>query len=102
MLKVKPLISINHESGLVEPVSLARTRNGLVKTPYIKFFDQFTGKKKLRIAVLHGDVPDQAQELAKRIQDRFSPIELLVNITGPVLGINTGPEALALCGYAED
>jgi len=25
-----------------------------------------------------------------------------VNITGPVLGLNTGPGALALCGYAED
>jgi fatty acid-binding protein DegV len=24
-----------------------------------------------------------------------------VNITGPVLGIHTGPGALALCGYAE-
>jgi len=27
---------------------------------------------------------------------------LIVNITGPVLGINTGPGALALCGYLED
>jgi hypothetical protein len=25
-----------------------------------------------------------------------------VNITGPVLGMNTGPGALALCGYADD
>ena len=32
----------------------------------------------------------------------FHPVELLVNITGPVLGIHTGPRALALCGYSED
>lgn len=102
ILKVKPMISINHESGLVEPVSLSRTRNALVNTLYKKFFEQFKGKKKLRIAVLHGDVPDQAEALANRVREEYNPIELLVNITGPVLGINTGPEALALCGYAED
>jgi fatty acid-binding protein DegV len=27
---------------------------------------------------------------------------MIVNITGPVLGINTGPDALALCGYYEN
>ncbi|MCB2180246.1 DegV family protein [bacterium] len=102
ILKVKPLISINHETGLVEPVSLYRTRKSLVNALYKKFFEQFKGKKKLHIAVLHGDVLDQAEALAKRVRDEFNPMELLVNITGPVLGINTGPEALALCGYSED
>ena len=55
----------------------------------------------LRIAVLHGNVPDEAAALAERIEAEVHPLELLVNITGPVLGINTGPGALALCGYAE-
>ena len=32
----------------------------------------------------------------------YHPLELLVNITGPVLGIHTGPRALALCGYTEE
>jgi fatty acid-binding protein DegV len=45
---------------------------------------------------------DKAEELAQRIQDEFNPFELILNITGPVLGINTGPGALALCGYYED
>ncbi len=95
MLKVKPLVSINHQTGLVEPVSLARTHKALVEMIYSKFFKRLKGGKNLRVAVLHGNVEEEARALAERIQQGFQPIELLMNITGPVLGINTGPGALA-------
>jgi DegV family protein with EDD domain len=102
MLKVKPLVSINHETGLVEPVTLSRTHKTLVETMYNKFFGQLGGRNNLRVAVLHGNALEKAEALAEQIRAEFNPLELLVNITGPVLGINTGPGALALCGYAED
>ncbi len=101
LLRVKPLVSINHDSGRVQPVGLARTHQKLVEMLYKKFFEKLKVGKNLRIAVLHGNSPDEAQTLAERIRKEFDPIELIVNITGPVLGINTGPGALALCGYAE-
>jgi fatty acid-binding protein DegV len=69
---------------------------------YERFFEQVDAGKSLRIAVMHGDAPDEARALADRIQREFSPAELLVNITGPALGIHAGPRALALCGYTED
>jgi fatty acid-binding protein DegV len=56
---------------------------------------------RLHIAVLHGNVPEEAKALAERIQAEYQPEELLINLTGPVLGINTGPRALALAGYWE-
>lgn len=102
LLQVRPLVSINHHSGLVEPVGLARTHRSLVEMLYEKFFDKLAGGRNLHLAVLHGNVPDEAEALARRIRAEFNPIELLVNITGPVLGTNTGPGALALCGYAEN
>ena len=43
----------------------------------------------------------EAKKLAEWIEKAFSPVEMIVNMTGPVLGINTGPGALALCGYLE-
>ncbi len=101
MLNVKPIVKINHQSGRVEPVSLARTHKALVRTLYKKFFDMIDLEKPLRIAVLHGNALSEAQALAERIRTEIDPAELIVNITGPVLGINTGPGALALCGYAE-
>lgn len=101
ILKVKPLVSINHQTGRVEPVGLARTHSSLIKMLYKRFFGAVKEEKPLRIAVLHGNVLEEAQNLAERIREEFNPKELLINITGPVLGINTGPGALALCGYAE-
>jgi DegV family protein with EDD domain len=102
LLNIKPLVSINHQTSLVEPASLARTHKALVELLYHKFFDKQKDGKNLRVAVLHGNALDEAEGLARRILEEFKPLELLVNITGPVLGLNTGPGALALCGYAED
>lgn len=102
LLNVKPLVSINHESGLVEPVGLARSGKNLISMLYRDFFKRIGEGTKMRIAVLHGNAQQKAEELAQRIKDEFDPVELLINTTGPVLGINTGPGALALCGYIED
>ena len=101
LLQVKPLVCIDHQSGLVEPVFLGRTHKLVVEMMYKKFFQQFEDKTKLHIAVLHGNVQAEAEALAERIRSEFNPLELIINITGPVLGINTGPGALALAGYAE-
>lgn len=102
LLNVKPLVSINHQTGLVEPVSLARTQKAVIDLMYKKFFSLLSEGKKLHVAVLHGNALDKAEALAARIKDEYNPVELLINITGPVLGVNTGPGALALCGYAEE
>lgn len=102
MLHVKPLICINHETGRVQPVSLFRTQKSLVEGMINKFFERLQGSKNLHIAVLHGNALERAQEVARRIQEEFHPVELLINITGPVLGLNTGPNALALAGYYEE
>jgi fatty acid-binding protein DegV len=69
---------------------------------YNKFFEHFKGKQKLHVAVMHGNILKEAEEMAERIRQEWNPVELIINITGPVLGINTGPGAMALCGYAED
>jgi DegV family protein with EDD domain len=101
MLNVKPLVKINHQTGLVAPITLVRTHKALVRTLYRKFFEAVGDGKPLRIAVLHGNSVEEAQALADRIHEEYTPDELLINMTGPVLGVNTGPGALALCGYTE-
>jgi len=98
-LKVKPVVSINHEKGVVTPAGLARTHKSAVKMLQNKFFEGIAVGEKIRIAVLHGNALEEAEELAKSIRKEFDPVELLINMTGPVLGVNTGPGALALCGY---
>ncbi len=101
LLQVKPVVSINHQTGRVEPIGLVRIHKSLVNMLYHKFFDALEKGTRLHIAVLHGNALEEAQALADRIIEEYSPLELILNITGPVLGINTGPGALALCGYSE-
>lgn len=100
-LHVKPVVSINHEAGQVEPLGLARTRKSGVEMMFGRFVSFLRGGANAHVAVLHGNALEEAEALAERIRAELNPVELQVNITGPVLGIHTGPRALALCGYAE-
>jgi DegV family protein with EDD domain len=101
LLDIKPLVQINHQTGTVEPSGQARTRKKSIEVLIERFFEQIQTEKPIHVAVLHGNAPDEAQAIAERIRKTYTPKELLINITGPVLGINTGPRALALCGYSE-
>ena len=101
MLNLKPVVSINHETGKMEPVGLARSHKGMVQMLYSKYFKEVNYGKGLYIAVLHGNALEEVKKLTKGIVEEFSPVVMIVNVTGPVLGINTGPGALALCGYFE-
>ena len=101
VLDIKPVIQINHQTGLVEGLKRVRTYRKAVNIMYEMFFEMLGDPNKAHIAVLHGNEPAEAQVLIERIQTDFSPVEVITNITGPVLGINTGPGALALCGYTE-
>ncbi len=105
LLDLKPLVEINHQTGLVEGADRVRTRRKGIEALYQRFFEKFgaavAARRTLHVAVLHGGVPEDAALLAERVRQEYQPAELLINITGPVLGLHTGPRALALCGYSE-
>ena len=100
LLNIKPLVYINHETGLVEAGQPMRTRRRSLEALQRSFFGQLGDKRPLYIAVLHGGVPEDAEEMAAHIRREYDPVELIITITSPVLGVHTGPRALALCGYA--
>jgi fatty acid-binding protein DegV len=86
---------------LVEGADRVRTRRKGIEALYQRFFEKLDRNRPLHIAVLHGGVLDDAVALAERVRQEYQPVDLLLNITGPVLGLHTGPRALALCGYME-
>lgn len=102
LLRIKPIVAFDHRDSRVEPVGLARSYRALVDLLHRQFFSRFKGKKLLRVAVLHGDAADTAQEMAEKIRAEYDPLELLVNSTNTAMGIHTGPGAVGLCGYSED
>lgn len=102
MLNIKPIVRVNPQRGLVEEVGISRTSAKAVDMMYEKFFETIGGTRSLHLAVLHGDSREDADVLLNRVLKEFSPVEVLVNCTGPVLGVNTGPGALSLAGYSDN
>ncbi len=100
-LDIKPLVYIDHHKGIVEPGGVSRVFSRAVNTLYEKFLNALPSHQNLRIAVMHGNSEAHARQLADRVEKELHPVELIIQITGPVLGINTGPGALALCGYPD-
>ncbi len=101
ILKVKPQIRVNHNSGTVEPGGISRTRASAIDMLYTSFFKKMDLSKPLRVAVLHNNALEEAKALVEKINQQYQPVELIVNIVSPVLGVHTGPRAIALCGYNE-
>jgi DegV family protein with EDD domain len=102
LLSIKPLVFIDHATGLVEAGPRVRTRRKSLDALYQSFFAQLAGRRLLHIAVLHGGAADEAAEIAERVRREQDPGELILTTTTPVLGVHTGPRAVALCGYADD
>ena len=102
VLKIKPQIRVNHESGTVEPGDISRTRSQAIEKLYSSFFKKVNLTHPLHIAVLHNAALAEAESLATRIREEFHPAEMIISIVSPVLGVHTGPKALAICGYSEE
>ncbi len=102
LLNFKPQILVNHETGMVEAGRRTRTRQKAIQALHDDFFAQVDTRKKMRIAVLHNATLPEAEALAARVQVEFAPAELIISIVSPVLGVHTGPRAIALCGYTEE
>ncbi len=101
LLNLKPQISVDHNSGEVAGGRRSRTRKKALNDLFVDFFDQVDREKPLRIAVLHNAALEEAKTLTEKIKSEISPAEIIISIVSPVLGVHTGPRAVAICGYTE-
>ena len=101
ILRIKPLVFVKPESGTVGASFPARSRKLAVEGLFKEFFRHIDTTKPMHITVLHNQALEEAQALADRVKSEYSPKELFISYASPVLGVHTGPLALALCGYAE-
>jgi len=102
LLDIKPLVYVDRDTGRVEAAGRVRSRRRGLSTLYDRFFQELNTRYPMHIAVMHGDAQQDAERIAEQIERAYAPAELLIDITGPVLGVHTGPGAIALCGYTED
>lgn len=99
-LNLKPQLYVDHKSGCIEPGMRSRSRNQALENLYRNFFRRLDTSQSLHVGIVHGDTPQDAEQLAERIRHEYHPAELIISLTSPMMGVHTGPGAMALCGYS--
>ncbi len=102
IIHVKPQITVNHETGKVEAGMPARSRKSALEGLYKDFFNRVHISGPLHITVLHNAAYGEARALADRVRSAHPSAELFIQIVSPILGVHTGPRAVALVGYSEE
>lgn len=93
-LRMKPILEV--ADGEVRPLERVRTRSKATDRILEIFADRVEGKRPLRVAVHHTGVPEDAAEVAKAVEERFQPDEMVECTIGPVVGVHAGPGAVAI------
>jgi len=98
LLNLKPILEIR--DGRVEAIEKVRTSNRALDR-LLDIFESHVSKDQcpVRIAVLHTDTPDEAEELLSRARSRFGPTDIseaFVGRVSPVIGVHAGPGALGI------
>lgn len=101
VLQIKPLIYVRNDTGTVGASMPARSRKSAIDSMYKEFFRHVDPGRPLHITVLHNAALPEAEAVAERIRQEYNPKEMFIQIVSPVLGVHTGPRAIALCGYSE-
>lgn len=99
-LNLKPQLYVDHTTGKIEPGARARNRRKALEKMYQVFFAQLDTSRPLHIGIVHAQIPADAQAFAERMRREFDPMELRISVTSPMMGVHTGPGAIAFCGYA--
>lgn len=98
-LKVKPITAI--KEGVVEPLAKPRTRPKAIDKLIELMAEQVKDTSPLHVAVMHGDVLEEAEQLKQRLIAKFMCSEMLTSEITPVIGTHTGPGTLGMAFYNE-
>jgi DegV family protein with EDD domain len=97
-LNIKPILEL--KNGRVEAVERVRTRKKSLTRLIELVEERVKGKSPIRLAVLHANVADEAQELLEQAQARLGADEKIFSSVSPVVGTHAGPGTIGLAYMA--
>jgi DegV family protein with EDD domain len=98
MLRIKPVLCL--ANGQVDVFAKPRTQAKAVRVMLEQMEEQVDGDP-IHAAILHADVPQEAEALRQEVAERFNCAELFVSELTPVMGAHTGPGVLGVVFYTE-
>lgn len=93
LLNVKPVLTLRQ--GVVHPVERVRGKAKALAR-IVDHAVEAVGERPVRLAVMHGDVPDEAERLTAMAKSRLQVEELVVAPLGPIIGTHAGPGSLGM------
>lgn len=100
LLGIKPLLR-GDEEGHIVIKSKYRGRKKVIDAMVQRYQEQVVDPEHARVAISHGDCPEDAQILADAINQAAKPAELIVCPHEPFTGAHVGPGMLALFFYGQ-
>ena len=95
ILDIKPIIVLGR-GGKMEAVEKVRGHKKPLRTIVAHAAERIEHPEDQTLVILHGDVPDEAQELADMLRKAIPDLrDIRIQIVGPVIGAHCGPGTLA-------
>ena len=99
LIKINPIVSI--KDGEVTPISRVRGENHALTAIVEYVARQAEGNRKLHLAIVDADAPEQAARMEELALQKLQPIEIFHTEFTPVIGVHTGPGVVGLGYYYE-
>lgn len=98
VFNIKPILEIT--GGRVEPLEKVRT----FKRAQRRLIEIVNGRAQgapIHIAIIHANVPDQANELLAKARQKLNIVEDMISPASPVIGAHVGPGLLGIAYLIE-
>lgn len=101
LVQIKPILVVDDE-GKLKVVGKERGRKKALNRIVDMMESQFGGYENDIVMVTHGDVPEEAEYVKKRIQEKYGIEEVIVHTIGTVIGSHTGPGVVGVLSMGEN
>lgn len=101
VLNIKPLLW-GDPTGHIVAYAKYRGRQKAIDALVEQYHMKAVNPQNQRIAISHGDCPEEAEQLGKRICDICKPKELIIVPHEPFTGAHVGPDMLALFFFGKN
>lgn len=95
LLNVKPVMHMDNEGRLIF-VTKVRGRKRSLDALVERLNQTAINPSEQSIFITHGDCLEDAQYVAKKIEEKYHPKEIVINWVDPVIGAHSGPGTVAL------
>lgn len=95
---IKPILEI--KEGRVEAVDRVRTRAKSISRVVELVEERVNGRRPVRLATLHANAPEDAQELLRLGREKIETVEHIFSEVSPVIGTHAGPGTIGLAFMA--